>query len=144
MKVERTIEIDASPETVYRVVMDPRRLDDWVTIHHALREAPKGELRTGSELTQVLRLAGQRFTVHWTVVENDFCRRVVWEGRGPVRSRARVVYGFEPSGKGTRFSYANEYRLPAGGIGRLAGKTLGRLASREADRSLERLKSLIE
>ena len=33
MKVERDIRIDAPPERVYEVVMDPRRLEDWVTIH---------------------------------------------------------------------------------------------------------------
>ena len=36
MRVERSIEIDAPPERVYDVVMDPQRLEDWVTIHVGL------------------------------------------------------------------------------------------------------------
>ena len=39
----------------------------------------------------------------WQVVENDPCRQVVWEGRGPVLSHARVEYRFDSSGDGTDF-----------------------------------------
>jgi carbon monoxide dehydrogenase subunit G len=144
MKIERTAEIAASPERIYEVVMDPACLEDWVTIHDGLIDAPGGELREGSELTQCLRLAGQKFKVRWRVVEDDCPRRVVWEGSGPVRSRARVVYEFEPNGTSTRFSYTNEYDLPGGALGRLAGRTVSRVTGKEVDRTLERLKSLVE
>jgi carbon monoxide dehydrogenase subunit G len=144
MKVERNTEIAASPERVYEVVMDPDCLEDWVTIHDSLIDAPGGELREGSELTQCLRLAGQKVKVRWRVVEDDCPRRVVWEGRGPVRSHARVIYEFEPNGSGTRFSYTNEYDLPGGALGRLAGRTVSRVTAKELDRTLERLKSLLE
>jgi carbon monoxide dehydrogenase subunit G len=144
VKVERTVEIAAPPERVYDVVMDPRRLEDWVTIHHSLDDAEPGALETGSELTQCLKLAGRRFHVRWRVVENDPCRRVVWEGHGPVHSHARVVYGFASNGNGTRFSYTNEYDLPGGPLGRIAGGALRRVTVKELDGSLERLKQLVE
>ncbi len=144
MRVERETDIAAPPERVYDVVMDPARLEDWVTIHHHLVDAPPGRLERGSELTQCLKLAGSRFKVRWTVVENDRCRRVVWEGRGPVRSHARVVYEFAPDGNGTHFSYLNEYDLPGGVLGRLAGRSVTRVTARELDGSLRRLKALVE
>ncbi len=144
MKVERATDIAAPPERVYEVVMDPGRLEDWVTIHQSLVEAPGGELKHGSELVQCLKLAGRRFNVHWEVVEDDCPKRVVWEGKGPVHSHARVVYELEPNGDGTRFSYTNEYDLPGGPLGKLAGRSVSGVARREADRSLERLKKLLE
>lgn len=143
MRVERRAQIAAPAERVYQVVMDPGRLQEWVTIHHELKDAPS-TLREGSELTQSLKLAGRTFTVRWTVVENEPCERVVWEGRGPVRSRARVIYGFEPNGEGTEFTYLNEYELPGGVFGRLAGRTMSRITARELDGSLRRLKQLVE
>jgi uncharacterized protein YndB with AHSA1/START domain len=143
MKVERKTEIGASPESVYEVVMDPRRLDEWVTIHDHLVDAPEGGLRQGSELIQCLKLAGRRFNVHWEVVEADRPNRVVWEGRGPVHSRAQVVYELQPNGdEGTKFSYINEYNLPGGALGNLAGRTLSRATGKALDSSLEKLKSL--
>jgi carbon monoxide dehydrogenase subunit G len=144
VKVERTVEIAAPPERVYDVVMDPARLEDWVTIHHHLEDAPNGPLRKGSKLTQCLRLAGKKFKVRWTVVENDPCVRVVWEGRGPVASRALVVYALEGNGGGTKFSYLNEYDLPGGALGRIAGRAVSRVTQKEVEGSLQRLKSLVE
>jgi uncharacterized protein YndB with AHSA1/START domain len=144
VKVERTVEIAAPPERLYEVVMDPARLDEWVTIHHHLEDSPPSRLERGSKLTQCLRLAGRKFKVRWTVVENDPCRRVVWEGRGPVASHARVEYGFAPNGDGTSFSYLNRYDLPGGLLGRLAERTVSRITARELDGSLERLKKLVE
>ena len=144
MKAERTVELAAPPERVYDVVMDPDCLADWVTIHHHLEDAPDGQLKEGSKLTQCLKLAGRKFNVRWTVVENDPCSRVVWEGRGPIASQAKVVYEFEPDGGGTRFSYSNEYTLPGGALGRLAGRSVSRVTEKELDGSLQRLKSLVE
>ena len=144
MKVERTVRLAAAPQEVYDVVMDPKRLEDWVTIHDHLVDNPPRPLEQGSSLTQCLRLAGQRFKVRWEVVENDPLRKVVWEGRGPLHSHARVEYGFEPDGDGTRFSYVNQYDLPGGPLGRIAGRTVSRVTTNEVDGSLQKLKKLVE
>ena len=144
MKVERTIEIEAPAREVYDIVMDPARLGDWVSIHDHLEDAPNGPLKHGSKLTQWLKLAGRRFKVRWTIVENDPCRRVVWEGRGPVGSHAQVVYEFDENGQETRFFYMNQYDLPGGVVGRVAGRAVARVTEKELDGSLRRLKSLVE
>ena len=145
MKVEREIEIAAPPERVYDVLMDPKRLSDWVTIHAELKDAPPGELKQGSELSQCLKLAGRKFTVHWRVVEDDCPTRVVWEGSGPMHSKAKVVYELAPDGNGgTRFTYANEYKLPGGALGRLGGHAVAPASRRESEKSLQKLKRLLE
>ena len=145
MKVEREIEIAAPPERVYEVLMDPNCLDEWVTIHAGLKNAPSGDLERGSELSQRLKLAGQRFTVHWQVVEADPPNRVVWEGHGPMGSQARVVYDLSPDGEGgTSFTYTNEYKLPGGALGKLGGRAVAPASRKESERSLERLKRLLE
>jgi carbon monoxide dehydrogenase subunit G len=144
MRVERQIEIEARPERVYAVLMDPSCLERWVTIHAELQEAPPGELREGSELVQCLKLAGRKFTVHWTVIDAKRPARVEWTGQGPVRSRAGVIYELAPDGHRTTFHYVNEFHLPGGLLGEFAGRAVRRSAEREADRSLERLKELLE
>jgi carbon monoxide dehydrogenase subunit G len=144
MKVEHTTAIDAAPAELFDVVTNPRRLADWVTIHEELVKAPAGALRKGSKLTQKLKLAGRCFTVEWTVVESERPRKVVWKGRGPVHSEASVTYELEPNGGGTRFSYRNDYQLPGGPIGRIAGPLVTRVTKRELEASLERLRKLVE
>lgn len=144
MKVERTVKVAAPPERLYEVVMNPRCLERWVTIHQRLEDAPDGQLSKGSTLTQCLKLAGRGFKVRWTVVENEPSKRVVWDGKGPVRSKARVTYEFEADGDATEFSYANEYNLPGGALGRMAGPMVRKVTGGELDKSLKKLKALVE
>jgi uncharacterized protein YndB with AHSA1/START domain len=144
VKIERSIDIAAPPEAVYDVIMDPNCLERWVTIHTALQSAPPDRLEHGSRLTQRLQLAGRGFTVDWTVVENDPARRVTWKGSGPMRSHAGVTYELQPIDGGTRFVYTNEFVLPGGALGRFAGPVVRRVTAGELDRSLARLKALIE
>lgn len=145
MKVERTIEIDAPPEEVWEKLMDPNCLEDWVSIHKKLVDAPDGQLRKGSELTQCLHLAGTNFNVHWKVKEADRPNHAMWEGRGPVRSKASVKYDLEENGNGgTRFRYMNEFKSPGGPFGGIVDRITGGTAERAADKTLQNLKQLLE
>lgn len=145
MNVKRKIDIAASAQDIYAVVMDPHRLKEWVTIHQSLKDAPKGNLKKGSTLTQYLKLAGRSFKVEWTVSENDPAKRVVWDGKGPLRSKAKVIYDMsDNSGDKTHFTYLNEYELPGGPLGRMAGPAVRKVTGKELDASLERLRKLVE
>lgn len=144
MKVEQSVDIAATPERIYEVIMDPACLERWVTIHKELETAPAGTLERGSELTQRLHLAGRDFTVHWKVIENRPARKVVWEGKGPLRSHAGVTYELTPNDVGTRFTYTNEFALPGGPLGRFAGPVVRRVTTGEIDKSLGRLRALVE
>jgi uncharacterized protein YndB with AHSA1/START domain len=146
MKVERDITIDAPPEKVWRVLMDPQCLADWVSIHHRLKQAPEGQLEEGDELVQSLRLAHKNFDVRWRVMQADKPRKAIWEGRGPVRSKASVLYELAPGENGgTRFHYENEFKSPGGVLGGfIAGHAFQGTSEREADRTLKSLKGLLE
>lgn len=144
-RVHSAIEIAAPPERVWGVVMDPRRLPDWVTIHRRLGAVP-ARLRRGSTFEQTLNLRGAHLHVTWTVVDLEEPRRAVWEGHGPAHSRASIVYDLHPIGVDrTQFEYTNEFKPPGGPLGAVAGRVLvGGLSQREAQRSLQRLKQLVE
>lgn len=143
MRIERSIEIAAPPEEVYRVVMDPHRLEEWVTVHAGLHDPPD-MLAEGAELGQSIKVAGQRFKVQWLVVKAEQPSSVRWEGRGPMGTKASVAYELEEHGDGTAFGYVNEYDFPGGPLGRLGAKAFERRARKEADRTLKRLKGLFE
>jgi len=144
MKVERSIEIAAPPEAVYEVLMDPHRLEDWVTIHADLHDSPN-ELSEGAELGQSIKVAGQKFKVDWLVVKAERPNAIEWEGRGPMGTKARVAYTLEDDGGGgTRFNYVNEYDFPGGPLGKLGAKAFERTARGEAEKTLENLKALLE
>ena len=75
----------------------------------------------------------------------DRPNRVRWSGGGPMGSKARATYELEPNGNGgTRFSYLNEYDLPGGPVGKIAGRALVSASGGEADATLKRLKEFVE
>lgn len=144
--VTASIDIAATPTQVWGTVMDPARLGDWVTIHRKLRSSDEGAPRIGFRMDQQVHLRGVSLDVHWTLVECVPGERAVWEGRGPAHSRARTEYVLRPASNGsTRFDYRNEFHAPLGRIGALASRALvGGMPEREATRTLERLRSLLD
>jgi uncharacterized protein YndB with AHSA1/START domain len=138
-EVITSITIDAPPEKVWEVVMDPHRLEEWVTIHRKLNSASR------DEMDQTLHLRGVNFHVHWELEECEAPTHAVWRGRGPARSHAETEYRLTAVDGGTRFAYRNEFKAPLGPLGAVASRALvGGLPEREAHQSLRNLKSLIE
>jgi len=143
--VVATIDIAAPPQAVWEVVMDPDRLEDWVTIHRGLAKVSDRPLGPDSTLEQTLCLRGASFKVRWSVAAWDPPHRAVWEGRGPARSKASITNELEARDGGTHFTYRNEFKAPLGPVGSLASRALvGGVPEREANASLARLKKLLE
>lgn len=143
--VHASIDIAADPETVYDVMLDPNRLHEWVTIHRRINRADSGQPRTGFEMDQTLSLRHANFRVHWTLTEAKRPSHATWEGRGPAGSYARTSYRLSPNGQGTHFEYENEFKAPGGVLGAAASRVVvGGVPMREANRSLENLKALLE
>jgi uncharacterized protein YndB with AHSA1/START domain len=144
--VHAPIRIAAPVEKVWEVVMDPKRLHEWVTIHRSLDSHSQGPPRKGSTMQQSLRIRGVTFHVQWTLVEVKPPRLAEWEGKGPAHSRARTRYELTPEeDRHTLFDYTNEFTAPGGPLGVVASRVfVGGISEREAHTSLQRLKALIE
>jgi uncharacterized protein YndB with AHSA1/START domain len=145
-QVHVTTNINAPVERVWETVMDPYCLEDWVTIHRAVEEVSSRPLRKGSTMDQVLHLRGVSFRVHWTLVDVDSPTRAEWLGAGPAHSQARIRYELSADGDdATRFEYINEFTPPGGRLGTVASRVIvGAASEREAQKSLKRLKALLE
>ena len=66
-------------------------------------------------------------------------------GQGPAGSYARTSYRLTPDGDGTHFEYENEFKAPGGLLGAAASRVVvGGVPEREAKRSLQQLKALLE
>ncbi len=143
--VHASIEIAAPVEEVWETIMDPNRLGDWVTIHKSVSKVTNaGE--PGATMEQCLHMRGVSFRVNWELAKMEAPTAATWEGRGPARSKARIQYALSSNGDGkTRFEYTNEFNPPGGMLGNVAGRVVvGAASEREANRSLQALKRLLE
>jgi uncharacterized protein YndB with AHSA1/START domain len=143
--VTASIAIAAAPADVWKIVMDPLCLGEWVTIHRKLLHADDGPPRVGYTMDQRIHMRGVSLEVHWTLVDCRPGELAVWEGRGPARSHAHSEYILRAQDGGTRFDYRNEFRPPLGPVGALVSRALvGGMPEREAMRTLERLRARLE
>lgn len=144
--VHTQIRIVAPIGQVWEVVMDPRRLHEWVSIHRSLDSFSEGQPHKGSMMEQCLRLRGVTFRVKWTLVEVNPPTFAEWEGKGPAHSRARTRYELRSvDDRHTLFDYTNEFTTPGGRLGVVASRVfVGGVSEREAHTSLQRLKALVE
>jgi len=143
--VTASIQIAAPPADVWKTVMDPACLGEWVTIHRKLVHADDGPPRVGYAMDQQIHMRGVSLEVHWMLVECRPGELAVWEGRGPARSHAHSEYILSAEDGGTRFDYRNEFRPPLGPVGALVSRALvGGMPEREARRTLERLRAHLE
>jgi uncharacterized protein YndB with AHSA1/START domain len=137
--------IAVPPVEVWKMIMDPSRLCDWVTIHRRLVHADDGAPRVGYEMDQQVHMRGVNLEVHWKLVDCRPGELAVWEGRGPAHSRARSEYILKAEDGGTRFDYRNEFRPPLGPVGAIVSRALvGGMPEREARRTLDRLRAHLE
>jgi len=145
-EVRMEIDLPAPPEEVWDLVMDPERLEQWVTIHRKLGEHSSGRPRVGSWMKQTMSIRGAHFKVNWELVVCEPGKRAEWHGKGPARSHAETEYVLTENGNGgTHFSYRNIFKAPMGLIGAAASKVLvGGVPEHEAEASLAALKSLLE
>lgn len=143
--VTASIHIESTPAEVWRMVMDPQCLEQWVTIHRKLVRADDGPVGVGFKMDQQLHMRGVHLEVHWKLATCRPCELAVWEGRGPARSTARTEYVLHPDDGGTRFDYRNEFHAPFGPVGTIVSRALvGEVPEREAKRTLDRLRAHLE
>lgn len=142
--VSTSIDINAPMQDVWEVATDLKRMGEWVSIHRDFPTPPPAEIKPGTHFKQTLAVADTPFEIEWTAAEVDGPRRLAWDGIGPAGTSARTTYMLAAENGGTRFTYENEFKLPAGKVGEAAGQVVSGAADREANDSLARFKALVE
>jgi uncharacterized protein YndB with AHSA1/START domain len=144
--VRETQTFDASPEEVWEVLMDPHRLEEWVSAHRKLDDVPDVPLEQGDTFRQRLGVGPVGFWVEWEIVEANAPSLARWHGKGPGGSFADVTYKLgEADGGKTRFDYTNDFTPPGGLLGSTAKKAVNSaVGQREARKSLDSLAKVFE
>jgi carbon monoxide dehydrogenase subunit G len=122
-RVRTTIEVEAPPEQVWRVVADPQNLPRWDRHIADVRGVPPEGLASGTEYETDVQLAGIRSTVKARVEELDrpHFARIRLDGL----IDAVVTTHLTPVGEGrTRLDQEVDFRFRGGPVGRMAARAL--------------------
>jgi len=133
VEIRTSIEINADPGIVWRVMTEVERWPEWTASMQRVRRLDGGEFRMGSEASiKQPRLPETR----WAVTELDAGRSFTWEASAPgFRTVAR--HTIESAGGGSRVQLSLSQ---AGLLGRLLGIAIARVARRYLDMEAQGLK----
>ena len=140
--ITHSIEINRSPEDVFRYLDDLSRHGEWQEQIVSVEVLTEGPTRVGSRAKDTRRVPGGQRAVTYEITEHDPPRKASFRGvDGPVRPVGSVTV--EGSGSGSRLTL----NLDLEGHG-LLGKLLAPLARRQAAKDVPqshaRLKERLE
>jgi hypothetical protein len=139
LSLSESIEIQASPEIVFRALSTPERLPEWNVSIEQARRVGSDPVGLGSRAVCGGRLFGQPLESETEVAifepPSRFATRAV---RGP---RLHTRFSLEPVGLGTRLGVHVTGEVPGGLVG---GFIAERMLRSELGASLQRLRMLCE
>jgi uncharacterized protein YndB with AHSA1/START domain len=144
-KIDKSIEVNASPEQVFEALTDLDILPVWSTITVETHGTPRKPIEEGDAFTQTLRVLGRNLESNWTVTQLERPRRVAYSSEAPGGGLLRMVQTVEEADGGSRVDVELDYELPGGLIGELFDSAYAeRRNERELEHSLHNLKELVE
>jgi len=149
-RIEKSVEIGASPERVWEILaLDrwPEWMDGWKDAEY-ISEVRKAEdkYRVGAlaYITEIKHSMTTRYDFEITEsLENE---KVTFrsKGTGGGRVAMTITYILEPVEEGTRLTYAMDYEMPWGILGKFLDKLGGRSGEKILEKELQKLKSILE
>ncbi|MFX0202486.1 MAG: SRPBCC family protein [Candidatus Hodarchaeota archaeon] len=145
-RIEKSIIIKAPPTDVWELLaLD--RLPEWT---EGLQErveytsevsTPENKYRVGASTRTNIKGAG---TVDFEITASLKHEKLTYRMLGKRAMNTFVTYLLEPREDGTQFKYVMTYKLPWGILGKAFGKLGEGTLEKEAERSLENLKNILE
>ncbi|MBI3212185.1 MAG: SRPBCC family protein [Mycobacterium sp.] len=97
--IETSRSIDAPQTQVWDVVADPRKFEQWNTLHTRWQGEAPTELALGSQVTEVVSIMKIPNTVDFTAVAFEPPHRVSLEGKGTGGMKVSLTFSVIPDGE---------------------------------------------
>jgi uncharacterized protein YndB with AHSA1/START domain len=144
-KIDKSVEINASPEQVFGMLTDLDLLPVWSTITVETHGTPRQPIETGDTFTQTVRVLGRNLETRWEVTELDRPHKVAYSSEASGGGLLRMVQTVEGTPGGSRVDVELDYELSGGFVGELFDSAYAeRRNERELEHSLHNLKELAE
>jgi uncharacterized protein YndB with AHSA1/START domain len=131
-KVNATVAIPATPETVWNAICDPGTYEQWLTIHTKWKGDVPERFSAGATAEEVVTMLGMANTISWTVQEFEEPSRLTISGAGMAGVKTTFSLGVSSDGNGgSTATIAAEFE------GQLVVGALGKAVEQDAQANLE-------
>jgi len=147
-RIEKSIEIKASPEKVWEMLaLD--RAPEWnegsiENVEYTTEmSTPKDKYRVGATAHATIKGEGE---VHFEIMESLENTKITIQGKGGKTTKVYMLtYTLEPVEEGTKLTQRTDYELSWGILGKFLDKLVAqRITEKDMERQLEKLKSILE
>jgi uncharacterized protein YndB with AHSA1/START domain len=140
--VQRTVEIEASPQETMALLSDASRWPEWYPGMSELETAVPYP-QEGGKVMFKMKAAGMSLPITETVLDYKPGKLQLFQMEGMLSGRAR--WELTPEGGGTRLTTTFDYALPAGVLGKFADALIvKRMNGKSLGEALENFKALVE
>jgi len=145
MKVQKSIEINASPERIWTYIVEPEKVLRWCITYKRFEYTSDQRSGVGTPLYIEEQAGGGLTKMQFEVTEwKENARLALQMVSGASYKSYRQELILEPIQAGSRFTFMEEIILPYGIIGKLIGIFAERMSSETVDKMLTKLKALVE
>ncbi len=141
----RAFRLNAPPERVWELMVDPDRLPEWNGAFDRVTEATGHLDEIGATYTQVMRVAGVELLGEWEITGVETNQQREFSGRPPGMTRCKGVETFDAVDGTTEYTLEMNYTLVGGPTAALLDRLLGRaLVARVIENNIDALRRLLE
>ena len=145
MKVERSVEIAASPEKIWPFLVEPEKILQWYIPLQRFEYSSEQRSSIGAPLCFEEKVAGRLMKLSCVVtewVENErFAFRMT---SGSMMKRYEERWTVATTSSGSKFTFMEQGELPYGIVGKVIEPLAQRMSGSTIDKILVKLKSLVE
>lgn len=134
-------EIPSSQDAVWKVISNPQRFEEWLTLHTKWKSEPPAELALGSKISEVLTIMGMANTIDWNVDAYDAPNTMTISGTGMAGAKVTFTLAVAAAGENSTATIDADFisQMMVGAI----GGAVERASVKELGESLDKLATLV-
>ena len=134
-KLSRSIEIEASPEKVFAFITDMKKLNEITKGFQEAEITSKGPLAVGSTGHIVGKAGGSQMEFDVEITEFEKNKKLIMHAIGGSKLKMQYSDILEPTAKGTKLTFTNDYKPPYSILGKIVDKLV---THKNAEKNMER------
>ncbi len=145
MKIQRSIDINAPPEKVWPLLVDPEKILKWFTLLQKFEYTGEKHGGVGTTFYYEEKSSGQLLKLHYVVTEWMENKKIAFGVTSGSLKKDDQVWSIEPTSSGSKFTMFEDLEMPMGVFGKIIGALFGGvMIGKNMEKILVNLKKMAE
>lgn len=141
-KAQASRAFPASQEKVWAAISNPRRFEEWLTVHTKWKSEPPAELSEGATLSEILTIMGMANTIDFSVGEFDPPNSTTFSGTGMAGAEISFTLSVDAKDPNTAVATVAAEFISQMMVGAIGG-AIERATKKELEASLDKLAGMV-